>query len=375
MIEKGTICLRCTDRATIFKEFSRIFRNFTITEKNGVITLQNVSDTEIVRFTMNFVSYEYEFDDFIKKKFNIDGYLSKFQKAPKAVVRILRTRHAKTTSYIIFQIPGKLSNTNKSRLLTIAKKFNGMAILDGKKFFDGDGHILLDERGYSEFDNSVGFESPDKVSFRFNSEKYAKKNGLLIPHNLPFLKEVLYTRSEREICKRIAAILVRTVRADDLSIGKPISVANTSARNIIQSYTVDREWFSKNELRFLVNSTPTKGEVIKYLNGYNELLALMFAIGLVDEFKFPHLDCNYEDIVEVLKSVNSFELLLSKAKLRTDIAKYLDLIYVTQWNLEQAYRGNGDLVSIRQNVVTSWYKALKWLYFYDEVWDDVETNV
>lgn len=375
MVDKALLCLRTDDKEVVFEEIKNQFKYFTVFMNDNIITIQNYDSVKCVRITMFFYNNELKGKEFNERKFSIDNQLKSEYRISDKITRNIIIKHAKTRSYIKFQVPGRLDNGIKLKLLALVKRFQGLYIENNEVFFDGDGDVLVDLSNVarSTFDNSK-IERDDLYSYRFYSELLAKERGLEVPKGLPLLKVPRERRSDLEICQRIVCILVGAIRADDLSLGKPMEVANSSAKKIIIRYGIRQDWFTKKELNTLVSNSLRRGDMINSLNGYNEALALLFAMGIVESYDFPLLDCNFEDLVQIFSYANDFDELYSRVDFRYDILRYLDDAYVTYNSLiKNRNKGNLD-VNIKENVVKSWYKSLKWIYNPNEDWDTINLD-
>lgn len=124
-----------------------------------------------------------------------------------------------------------------------------------------------------------------------------------------------------------------------------------------------------------------KGNETDWLNmtwKYEACWALLWALGLIDELKFPnepmtHDECHFA--IDVVSSNADIDEFLSKVKMRSldEILDQADLIYRYHWACVDA-RINGKEVNLDGGVVMERRAGLDWLFRVDADWDYPDLN-
>lgn len=125
-----------------------------------------------------------------------------------------------------------------------------------------------------------------------------------------------------------------------------------------------------------------KGNETDWLNmtwKYESCWALLWALGLIDELKFPNepmTDDECQLAIDLVASNESLDEFLSKIKMRSldEILDQADLIYRYHWACVDA-RINGKEVDLFESVVMERRAGLDWLFKENADWDypDMDT--
>lgn len=369
MSGSGIICLQSYDQVKLINEVRKVFHKYKIKIDTDKFQLEKTRFGKTEKISFEIYSYDNHVDNFLKKKIEIDNSIKLNRDASIDTRKVLRVKHSKVIAYLYIQSEQKLDKKFRNSVLEILKVFKGIFIENNNLFFDDTGCVLLDEDGdreYVKVEDKLEKETP--ICYRFYAERKLILNGFGITKEIPYLKIQKKHKSEEEICKRIVALIVSTIKADDLHMGHSMAVANESARNVMKMFKSKRDWFTEQELEFLGSSRPSKEQIEYYAKGYDSVLALLFLINLVDKFDFPMKKGNYDILLDLLTGIDSFDMILNNSRVRENSLLYLNIAYFSEWNAVEEIESNKTKEKINVEVAKGWHKALRWYYFNEEKW-------
>jgi hypothetical protein len=251
-----------------------------------------------------------------------------------------------------------------------ALRANAIFFLPSGEVADPSGEVLVPEPTHG-----IG-QVPYPADAR---ERKARMDALLRGHNLqpsatlpPVVGEgEVDFRDARAVAQRCMGLFVVALRAESLSIAKPIPVADLRAR-----LPLAFDAPSPAEAAFLASDSPEQQDVVNFLWRYEALAVLQWALGLSAELPWPGAICDVPALAR-LAFANNNDAFAAGARLRPagEILDALDLHVRLHWIVRQARIDGRELaVPLDPGVVQERHHALNWLVrFEDKDWDDVDT--
>lgn len=252
---------------------------------------------------------------------------------------------------------------------------------NGQYFADQNFDLLLDSNGNSEVDDidvtidakyhdqPVESNTESQINRKGKSISFLETKGVKVSSSLPCIEDVndVELRSLKEILDRTYALLLTAAKGEGVE------------QNNLQRLKDDKG----------INSlSPKEQEIFRSENlgdqdrayatwRYESLYTMMWAIGMMEELKYPSEICDVKTIVGKLfqPSREDFE---SSIHLRSkeEILDELDKTYRMNWACVDArIKGQKPSGNINPSVVYERHYALNWLTKYqDQKWDDVSTD-
>ena len=197
--------------------------------------------------------------------------------------------------------------------------------------------------------------------------------GVAVPASLPPVidaTEVLL-RSADEVAARAIALFACAVRAESLTSGADIPVAELEKRlpRAVAS-------LSPKERAFFSASAPNQQDVVNHLWRYEALAALAWSLGWLSELPLPTHICDVAALAKTMLERGTQDF-VDTARLRPtpEILDALDMHFRLHWATTDARIKKGPPpAGLEPGVVAERHYALNWLVrFEDADWDDVDT--
>lgn len=251
----------------------------------------------------------------------------------------------------------------------------------GQHFVDKNLNLILDTQGNSEIKDievNVDAKYHDQPKEQYTDEQLIRKersesilesNGIKVNKNLPCVSstEDMNLRSTQDVVDRAYALLIIAVKGE--GIEQEHLVKTVDAKRI-DSFT-PRE-------KYIFQAQKLNDEERAYATWrYESLYVLLWALGKMENLKYPSDICDVGEIVGKIfqPSREDFENSV-QLRSKSEILDELDKIYRMNWACVDA-RIKGQQVSgnINPSVVYERHYSLNWLTNYlDQSWDDVQTN-
>lgn len=252
---------------------------------------------------------------------------------------------------------------------------------NGQHFVDKNLNLILDTDGNCEIqDIEVNVDAryhdqpkenynKEQIKRKENAEAFLELHGVKINKNLPCVsssKEV-ELRRVKEVIDRAYALLIIAVKGEGIEqehLIKTIEAKKINSFSPKESHIYNAESLDDQERAYATWR-------------YESLYTILWALGKMDELKYPSEICDVQAIVgKIFKlSREEFE---GSVKLRSvsEILDELDKTYRMNWACADA-RIKGQEVSgnINPSVVYERHYSLNWLTNYqNQDWDNVQTN-
>lgn len=252
---------------------------------------------------------------------------------------------------------------------------------DGQHFVDKDLNLILDSNGNSEVQtvevnvNSKYHDQPkeayteEQIKRKENSEAILSANGIKTNKNLPCISssDSIETRTQKEIIDRAYSLLIIAVKGE--GIEQEHLVRTVQAKKIDSFSPLENLIYQAESLDDQKRAYATWR--------YESLYTILWALGIMDELKYPSEICDVQQIVGKIfqPSREEFEDTV-RLRSKTEILDELDKTYRMNWACVDA-RIKGQQVDgkINPSVVYERHYSLNWLTKYqNQDWDDVQTN-
>ncbi|HMQ87948.1 MAG TPA: DUF4272 domain-containing protein [Flavilitoribacter sp.] len=252
---------------------------------------------------------------------------------------------------------------------------------NGQHFVDKNLNLILDMNGNCEVQdveinvNSKYHDQPkepyteEQIKRKEKSEAFLAENGIKTNNNLPCISssESVELRTLKEIIDRAYSLLIIAVKGEGIEqehLAKTIQVKKI-------------ESFSPKENQIYQAESLNDQERAYATWRYESLYAMLWALGKMDELKYPSEICDVQGIVGKIFQPSREEFENSvKLRSKSEILDELDKTYRMNWACVDA-RIKGQQVSgnINPSVVHERHYSLNWLTNYqNQDWDDVQTN-
>jgi hypothetical protein len=252
---------------------------------------------------------------------------------------------------------------------------------NGQYFADKNLNLILDTNGNCEVqdvevnvnskyhDQSREAYTEEQIKRKEKSEAFLSANGIKTNKNLPCISssESVELRTLKEVIDRAYSLLIIAVKGE--GIEQELLVKTVQAKKI--------ESFSPKEIQIYQAESLNDQERAYATWRYESLYTMLWALGKMDELKYPSEICDVQEIVGKIfqPSREEFE---GTARLRSksEILDELDKAYRMNWACVDA-RIKGQQVegNINPSVIYERHYSLNWLTKYqNQDWDDVQTN-
>lgn len=203
------------------------------------------------------------------------------------------------------------------------------------------------------------------------TEAYLK--GLDIPINpwLPVIEEEADTivRTAEDIAKRIIILLYLGGYAED-----------GDRKEIIDFLQAESLWDSVSdyEKELLSKRRLTEKDKIKISWQSENIYLLLWAINKIDLLDLPIEHCNIGEMFDLLPGpFEPTQDYIQNATVRSkpEILDKSDLIYRLHWAAREANLRNQDIPGdIDIEILQEWHYAINWVTYYNDDWDDIQTD-
>ena len=252
---------------------------------------------------------------------------------------------------------------------------------NGQHFADKNFNLILDPNGNCEIqDLEVNVEAKyhdvpadnateEQINRKVKSEDFLNSHSIKVNKNLPFLETVAQTkmRSTDEIIGRAFALMVTAAKGE--------GIEQQHLVKLIESKKIDSLSKKESEIFQMENLNDQDRAYATWR--YESLYVILWAMGKMDELKFPSEICDVQAIVGALIKTNKEELKNTiKLKSASNILDELDKTYRMNWACVDA-RIKGEQVegNINPSIIFERHYALNWLTNYlDQDWDNVTTD-
>lgn len=207
---------------------------------------------------------------------------------------------------------------------------------------------------------------------RAQSEAYCKAHSIPVYSNpnAMFLDDdsQVTLRTKDEVVDRALALLYIGLKSEGLEQNK--------LDDVNSKYHI-KDKLSPAEQDYVTAKHPTEHQKIDANWRYEDLHAMLWAVGYIDQLAYPDQLCNVADDVKIISNLTEEEF-KAKAKLRSkkEILDQADLILRLDWACVDARTNNQAAPGkMDKGVVYERHYALNWLIkLANQNWDDVTTD-
>lgn len=206
-----------------------------------------------------------------------------------------------------------------------------------------------------------------------------KAEGIPFIDWLPTIEEPenVQLKSQKEIAKRLIACMICIQASLDQEANDYNFEAVAFYQNLLSQYKIDN--LTPNE-QTVFEQKGSELDLINMTWKYEACWALFWALGLIDELKFPSEPMTAEDCelaIALISQCESLEAFLSTIKMRSleEIMDEADLIYRYHWACVNArIKGEAPAQNLYESVVMERRAGLDWLFIPDADWDNPELS-
>lgn len=252
---------------------------------------------------------------------------------------------------------------------------------DGQHFVDKNFNLILDAKGRCEIEDiavSVDAKYHDQPAVEYTREQLERKaksaaflseHGIKVNKNLPCVatSETTEIRASKEIIDRVYSLLVIAAKGE--------GIEQEHLERVIQEKKVTS--FSSKEQEIIQSPNLNDQERAYATWRYESLYTLLWALGIMEDLKYPSEICDVQAIVAAIIKPNreNFEN-MTQLRNTSAILDELDKIYRMHWACVDArIKGQEVAGNINSSVIYERHYALNWLTNYqDQNWDDVQTH-
>lgn len=182
-------------------------------------------------------------------------------------------------------------------------------------------------------------------------------------------------RSAEHIAKRAIACLLMIQVACDLDRDQFDQETEDFIVDLLNKFEVADELTVKE--KNILNKSAAQQDIVNMIWKYEAYWVLLWALGIVDELKYPDeiADCDFA--IEVVSRCRSLQEFMQQVKLR-DIEEILDeadLIYRYDWACVDArLKQQNAPANLNASIVLERHGALNWLIQADADWDNPDVS-
>lgn len=182
-------------------------------------------------------------------------------------------------------------------------------------------------------------------------------------------------RSAEHIAKRAIACLLMIQVACDLDRDQFDQETEDFIVDLLNKFEVADELTVKE--KNILNRNASQQDIVNMIWKYEAYWVLLWALGIVDELKYPDeiADCDFA--IEVVSRCHSLQEFMQQVKLRNieEILDEADLIYRYDWACVDArLKQQNAPANLNASIVLERHGALNWLIQADADWDNPDVS-
>ncbi|CAN5451814.1 DUF4272 domain-containing protein [soil metagenome] len=254
-----------------------------------------------------------------------------------------------------------------------ASAANSLVFTEDARVTAPDGATLVDPETGDAAPGAVLPYPVDSVGRKAATDAKLTPLGIQPPGSLPpVVSEIeVELRTPADVARRSLALFACALRAESISTGNEIPVADLRARLPLAVAAM-----TDAERAFFDASPPERQTVVNHLWRYESLAVLAWALELTPQLPFPNAITDVPALAKVMFAQNTPSFGVT-ARLRptAEILDALDLHFRLHWATTDArVKRSAPPGSLEASVVLERHYALNWLTrFEDAPWDDVTT--
>lgn len=321
---------------------------------------------------------------------NIPGMIGFYNRIPFADEKrkeLVLTQISVFNTLIALEAEKELDDEQMRLCMELMARIEGIGFLQDGTLLDYDGQVIVHPDGSSgpaDFrpractSKVLGPESASEEGERRKraSIDYIRERG--IPHldtlpQLPPAAECLW-KSQEEIARRAAALLIVIQYACDVAQGGDLAASKDFVLNILRKFGIENQLTGK-ERRLMEAEEPEPREAIHIAWQYEAYWPLIWALQLVDTLDFPDHICDSSYAIEVVSRCNSFDEFYQQTGMRSreEILDEADKIYRLHWAcVNSRIQGQEPPAGMNESIVMERRRGLFWMVGCDdEEWDHI----
>jgi len=182
-------------------------------------------------------------------------------------------------------------------------------------------------------------------------------------------------RSAEHIAKRAIACLLMIQVACDLDRDQIDQETEDFIVDLLNKFEVADELTVKE--KNILNRSAAQQDIVNMIWKYEAYWVLLWALGILDELKYPDeiADCDFA--IEVVSRCRSLQEFMQQVKLRNieEILDEADLIYRYDWAcVDAGLKQQNAPSNLNASIVLERHGALNWLFQADADWDNPDVS-
>ena len=318
------------------------------------------------------------------------GFIQKFPAHNESVRNKFLHKVMSANTEMAFMAEPKITNEFEAILRKVVSELDAFIFTppnslftksNGQHFVDKDLNLILDTQGNCEIEDiSVHVDAkyrdePSDNNTDEQKERKSKSNEFLTSHGIKVSKTLpcisdsaqVQLRSVSEVIDRTYSLLVTAAKGE--------GVESEHLSRMVESKKVDQ--LSGKE-RSIYEADVLSDQDKAYATWrYESLYTMLWALGIMDDLKYPSQICDVQMIVGKLLQPSREEFVESvNMRDKDEILNELDKIYRMNWACVDARIKNEEVAgSINPSVVYERHYSLNWLTSdLGSDWDDVQTH-
>ncbi len=318
------------------------------------------------------------------------GYIKKLPVKNKELISKFLYKVMSTNSEISFMVETEFNPEVKSIIKEAANVLEAFVFTppnglfnksNGQYFADQNLDLILDGQGNSLVNNidvridAKYHDEPSDANTQDQKNRKDRSNTILNQHGVKVSGTLPCVADASEVVIRNQKVIIERIYALLLTAAKGEGVAQENLQRLRQDKRIDK-LSVKEETVFNTPSLDDQSRAYATWR-YESLYTLMWAVGMMEELKYPNEICDVKTIVGKLfqPSREEFEEAIN-LRIKEEILDELDITYRMNWACVDArIKGEQPSGNINPSVVYERHYALNWLTNYrSQEWDDVSTD-
>lgn len=203
------------------------------------------------------------------------------------------------------------------------------------------------------------------------TEFYLKQLNIPFNFGLPPIEEEgdAVIRSGPDIAKRIFILVYLGLYSED--VDKDIIIDFLKSEELWDSV-------SEYEKKLLLQKKLTEKDKIDISWRSEGIYIMLWTINKIEDLGLPIEQCDIGEMLDLLpKAFASTKHFIQNAEIRplTEILDKSDFIYRLHWAARESDLKDEDIPgNLDIGIIQEWHYAINWITYYDENWDDIQTD-
>ena len=197
-------------------------------------------------------------------------------------------------------------------------------------------------------------------------DKYGIKHNDFLP--LIETEADIIVKDKSAILKQFLTTVCSIQVSCDIREGNDVENSKQFFLQMLMKYGLSLDDITSKE-QTIWKGSPTEQDVFDIGWRYEAIFVLCWALGFVEQLKFPSEICDVMLMIDLIKNYQTFDELLEKVKLRSkvELLDEADYIYCLRWASVDAFINQlPQPANISYSVLIERHRAINWLILNDE---------